>query len=290
MIKKGFTMIELSPSMVFIGLLLVSIAAVTIQVTNIYQKGLAIRTVNATGQELVDEFSRAIKTAPTKGLTYRCNSIGLGDTDKCSDDGAYVYIYHQDYAIINLDGGTVEVPTHGVFCTGRYSYAWNTGYSLGDYGINDHQATLEYNLKGETEKKTLSDFRLIRIVDDSSSLCRGHAPDYINSNAKTFEVSNLKEEPYELLTKTDTDLVLYDFVVFRPTQHSLTLLSFFSGTFILGTIKGGVNITSTGDYCTEPPDNLSTDFNYCMINKFNFAIRATGELTDEEKVERQRYL
>lgn len=290
MTKKGFTIIELSLSMVFVGLLLVSIATVTIQITTIYQKGLAIRTVNAAGQELVDEFSRAIKTAPNKGLTYRCNSIGIGDTDKCTDDGAYTYIYHQDYAIATVNGKPAEVPTHGVFCTGRYSYLWNTGYSLGNYDLADKKATLEYTLRDSSDKQTLEDFRLIRVVDNASNLCRNHAPEYLNSNSTKFEISNLKDAPTEFLTKNDNNLVLYDLVIFRPTQHSLTMHSFYSGTFILGTTDGGVDITAAGDYCTEPPDNLSTDFNYCMINKFNFAIRATGELTDEEKAEKQRYL
>ncbi len=61
---------------------------------------------------------------------------------------------------------------------------------------------------------------------------------------------------------------------------------FFSGTFILATNNGDVNIVRTGDYCdphstntdgaTGSPLNLGSGFNYCGINKFNFAARTAG--------------
>ena len=82
----------------------------------------------------------------------------------------------------------------------------------------------------------------------------------------------------ELLDKTDDRLVLYDFVIFPPTQHAVTLHSFYSGTFILGTERGSIDSTGIGEFCKAPPsDGLSTDFTYCAINKFNFAARSTGQ-------------
>ena len=57
---------------------------------------------------------------------------------------------------------------------------------------------------------------------------------------------------------------------------------FFSGTFILATIRGGVNIQSNGDFCTGDKEVDGDEFNlnnfdYCAVNKFNFSARATGE-------------
>ena len=71
--------------------------------------------------------------------------------------------------------------------------------------------------------------------------------------------------------------------VFAPTVHELTSSAYYSGTFILATLRGGININSTGEFCSDPPDNLNTDFAYCAINKFNFAMKADGEKLDSER-------
>lgn len=61
-------------------------------------------------------------------------------------------------------------------------------------------------------------------------------------------------------------------------------------SFILATMRGGVDIMRSGDYCSphmideitgESDDSgniltLGAEFNYCAINKFNFAARTAG--------------
>ena len=65
-----------------------------------------------------------------------------------------------------------------------------------------------------------------------------------------------------------------------------------SGTFILATLRGDIDIMRSGDYCslgtqfedkngnmvgdTSSLNNLGSEFNYCAINKFNFAARTAG--------------
>ena len=60
-----------------------------------------------------------------------------------------------------------------------------------------------------------------------------------------------------------------------------------SGTFILGTERGNINIERSGDYCdvnhldqdqetTTALLDLGSEFTYCSINKFNFAARTAG--------------
>jgi hypothetical protein len=89
------------------------------------------------------------------------------------------------------------------------------------------------------------------------------------------------------------DLALYDFTIFPATQHYKTLQIYYSGMFILATYRGGVNIKSNGEFCegSDEADGMAdvdsdgnseftmNDFDYCAINKFNFAARATGEKT-----------
>ena len=55
-----------------------------------------------------------------------------------------------------------------------------------------------------------------------------------------------------------------------------SLILFFAGSFILGTRRGGVNITTSGDSCKPPTDEYS-DLEYCAINRFNFAVQAGGD-------------
>ena len=75
------------------------------------------------------------------------------------------------------------------------------------------------------------------------------------------------------------NLALYDFKVFPPVRNESTKHIFYSATFILATLRGGVDIMASENYCTDRSlaGTLVTDFNYCAINKFNFSMRATGE-------------
>jgi hypothetical protein len=62
------------------------------------------------------------------------------------------------------------------------------------------------------------------------------------------------------------------------TQSVTTKQAFVNISFILATLKGGVNIKANGDYCrgsgVEEFDNY--DFDYCAVNKFNFSVRTGG--------------
>ncbi|MBR3220493.1 hypothetical protein IKF76_01335, partial [Candidatus Saccharibacteria bacterium] len=130
--KRGFTLIELSLASVFLAILLITIALIITQIIVIYQKGLAIKAVSSTGRELVDDFSRAIAASPTKSTTAICSVIAKDDARaKCEADEGFSYVYQQQTAGITFDGkeNNTKVPTNGVFCTGRYSYLWNTGYT-----------------------------------------------------------------------------------------------------------------------------------------------------------------
>ena len=88
-------------------------------------------------------------------------------------------------------------------------------------------------------------------------------------------------------------LWLYELTMFPISQDQVTLRSFFAGTFILATNNGDVNIVRSGDYCSMDGKGLNIDadketdaagnvqslgsgFNYCGINKFNFAARTAG--------------
>lgn len=295
--KIGFTIIEITIAMTFVSVLLITIALVISQIMSIYQKGLALRAVNSVGRELIDEFSRAITSAPAKGVRFLCNRYYGGNTppartarEQCIAHNANFLTFQEDTALIDEE----YIPLHGAFCTGRYSYIWNTGYAINNG--RTESIRLRY---GDADTEYSSDnFRLLRITDSDNRICGynlqsdsyGYNIPTANNPVLDFTTGgggSFDSEPIELLGNSENNLALYDFVVFPSALHTVTQHSFYSATFVLATINGGVDIMAAGDYCTEAPtDGLDTDFNYCAVNKFNFAVRATGELSEEELIER----
>ena len=273
--KTGFTILELALAMAFISFLLLSIGFAVIQITNVYQKGITIKVVNNNGREIIDEFSRTILAS------------------KYNNNGGFELVYSQTEGDVEDSTGIDEnVPLHGVFCVGNYSYLWNTGYALnlddnkGDYTVleingedREYSNNKAYLELGEEDKQTIkTDYRLIRVADVGREACKSHAENK-DTEPNKYVITKATENDYvELLSASENNLVLYDMVVFPPVYHSGTGHALYSASFILGTREGGVDITTTGNFCTDKPDNLKTDFNYCSINKFNFTARSTGGL------------
>lgn len=265
--KKGFTLIELSLAIAFISILLITIAILTINVISVYQKGIALKAVNSTGRELISDFTAAVSSSSSTKLP------------------AYEQIFQERKGNVNINGKTVNTQVAGAFCSGNYSYLWNSGYILNKKSTEP--ATELVYLDESGARRTTSNFRLLKIEDSTRAVC--HSQDGKVSISSTYNIQTVdgKEnriaDPIELLSSTEDDLAIYNLYVFNPTQNVTTKHTFYSATFILATLRGDVDITATGDYCTnKSAANLSTDFAYCAINKFNFSIRATGERTNKE--------
>ena len=144
--QNGFTLIELMLAMTFISVLLVAIAMTTIQVSNIYNKGLTLREVNQAGRAVSEELQRNIASAvpfeadPTKANTK--------------------YIVR--------DGG-------GRLCIGRYTYAWNYGSALkGGAG-----APAIYNEYSDNA----TPIRFVKVSDSGGSLCSNPEANILRANA-----------------------------------------------------------------------------------------------------------
>jgi hypothetical protein len=105
--KHGFTLIELMLAMTFIAALLVAIALTTIQISNIYTKGITLREVNQVGRSVSDELQRTIASATPFDVTPKKDDSPATETSK--------YVVR--------DGG-------GRLCLGSYTYVWNYGKAL----------------------------------------------------------------------------------------------------------------------------------------------------------------
>ncbi|MDO4508257.1 MAG: prepilin-type N-terminal cleavage/methylation domain-containing protein [Candidatus Saccharibacteria bacterium] len=303
--RRGFTLIELSLSLVFIGILSVIVVLMINNTVVAYRRGLTLSQINTAGMDLVDDLRTAVMNSSSDGVSALCVTYYANNGSvrgQCEEDGAYRFVTVNRTANVTLNKNGVEenvgvVPVYGAFCAGTYSYIWNSGYFFNDTeGLDDTErivsaspATLEYVFNGTTH--TASGFKLLKIRDDNRSVCasvaRGNnfeVDQYtlINGDAPNeFKISvygELSEEPVELIsTDQNNDLVLYDLDVPRPAESTTQENMLYSASFILGTIRGGINIKANGKSC-EPPENHAIEqFDYCAINKFKFAVQAGGE-------------
>lgn len=295
--KKGFTLVELTLAIASLSVLLLVIGLVTLTIINSYQKGLAIRAVSAVGRDLIDDLSRLIQDSPAKSPAHFCEDTITGASAKtrCRNNNANLFVYQQVTAVVNGQ----RVPVNGIFCTGRYSLIWNTGYTLDDRfhpGGSSFRASLHFN-----DGTVKDDFRFVSVYDPSRQLCSDHVDrnsyTYANNSSRIYRVpfiynygDRVSDSPGEVITLldgTEDNLAVYDLEVYQPNMHELTDQFFYSIAFTLGTVQGGPDILANGDYCKTPED-VGTDFAYCAINKFNFAVRSQGFLNYQDRIEMQK--
>jgi prepilin-type N-terminal cleavage/methylation domain-containing protein len=137
---KGFTLIELMLAMTYISILLIAIAMTSIQISNIYNKGITLREVNQAGRAISDELQRNISLTVPFDVTPK-------DGSPATQLSKYV----------KRNGG-------GRLCIGRYTYAWNYGNAIA--GMNG--APPVFNTYNDTAGTPV---RFAKVSDPSASLC-----------------------------------------------------------------------------------------------------------------------
>ena len=292
--KAGFTIVEVTLAMAFIGALLLAIAMILTNILSLYQKGLVIKSVNSVGRGLVSELTTGINAAPSIDSTSLCNTLASNPAE-CLKNGAFQFIFQSHEGIAEHAASSDEyqdrdqpVQYYGVLCTGNYTYMWNTWRAF-DTG---HKLKLTYLDASSNKEEPLEDFKMIRFKDRNYRACSAIAEEPSDfDNYGKVDITELPnhaayfiEKPEDgFLDSTDVDLYLYELTIFPVSQDIVTLRAIFSGTFILATNRGDVNILRSGEYCntnnplgTGTVLDLGSEFNYCAINKFNFAARTAG--------------
>ena len=269
--KKAFTIVEFMLATTILAVMLISIAALTIRIIDIYKKGLAMRAVNSVGRDIVNDLSRVITSSPVTNRVMP--DSGTGAITDAAIKKSWADYFNE--ITVNKNGFTVQAS--GVFCTGHYSYIWNTA------------PTMESIKRGTVPTTALKInnqvYRLARIPDGNRSVCNHGTGTALTPPAGNNYTVDSTNDITVLINKDENDLVLYDFSVLPAMQNKRTSQVFYSGSFILATLAGGVNIQSNGNFCTGKDDTYtreedieatSLDFDYCSVNKFNFSVRATG--------------
>lgn len=99
--QRGFTLVELMLAMTFLSILLLAIAGLIIQVTNVYTKGVTLTAVDRAGQAISSEVQRTLNQSSAAKVKYVTSG----------DDGARL-------------------------CTGSATYVWNYGDAITGTGPN----------------------------------------------------------------------------------------------------------------------------------------------------------
>jgi hypothetical protein len=241
--KTGFTIIELSLSMVFIAFLLIAVVVLTIRMTDIYSKGNTIKNVTSVGRSVISDFKKVVGASPAPAKY-----------------GASTAFFVQTQELFN---GTTQQAT-GRFCTGTHSYLWNTGRKLKAHEKTSSTSTITYNGKP---------IRLLKMVDSGRKYC---------DSDKSRTVLTTAEDPngVDLISSAETNLALYQFFTSLVVDDSAGGQALYPISFVLGTMSNTAKGADDGSIdsamtCT-PPGGSKSEFNYCAINKFDIVVRATG--------------
>lgn len=317
--RAGFTLVELSLSIAFISILSIIIVIIINNTISSYHRGLTLNKINSTGMDLADDIRSAIQNSPGAAVTGLCDQYYKESTSvssgyrKCHEKGARNFVSVMRLANVkdnHYNTTLSNVPVFGAFCTGYYSYIWNSGYffSDGDFTVTDaYPAQLSYlDINGD-EKVIGADnskpFKLLKIEDDERAVCvsatfganPGAGTDYysvrsledksesrvINDGNRTFDVRSyqrIQETPIDILADgVENNLAIYDFWSAIPAESKSNYGLFYVTSFVLGTTQGGINVNASGNFCATPGDYPMNEYlDYCAINKFNIASQAMG--------------
>lgn len=302
--RRGFTIIELSLSIAFIAVLSIIVVVLINNAVSAYHKGLTMNQVNTTGMDLVDDMRVAIQSSPATSLVAECSNVYQKSevVDNCAGDKGMSFVILKGGSKVQVGSGASQnTPIYGVFCTGAYSYLWNSGYLFngdGDFKVaaGTDKLSLAYKIKGGGSD-TKENFKLLKVEDDERAVCKAAAGAYLptpvyqkpNSDGyfafstKKIDITSepIDREPVDLLAGNNS-LAIFDLTTAKPAENGLSNSMFYAVSFILATVQGGININTSGNFCAAPEDFDKSDvesFDYCAINKFNFAATAAGEKT-----------
>jgi hypothetical protein len=190
----GFTIVELMLAMTFISMLLIAIALTTIQISNIYNKGITLREVNQAGRSLSDEFQRNIS-----------NTTPFDVTPKAGNDPI-------SSKFVSHTGG-------GRLCLGNYTYAWNYGEMLAS-------GTGIYNRYADNNEPV----RFVRVRDPNGGLCsnvatqinRDDAVELLSSGDRDLAVHKFDIQRTKDDSTIGQSLYAISFVLGTNNQNQLT--------------------------------------------------------------------
>lgn len=296
--RQGFTLVELSLSLVFIAILSIAVVLVMTGAISSYHRSLTLNKINNVGAGLVRDMQDSIKMASADSLKTLCSENYVdseSQKSKCDADGGKNFASVTRFATVKVKNGNINVgsvPVYGAVCTGYYSYIWNSGYFFNDsYEISDgiEAAKLFYKTSVDGDSISVSGFKLLKIKDEERKVCvaaikveNGEQKNYyevqrpgenktrkIQPNFNMAALTIVSEEPVWYLGSNEKDedgnlkdeknnLAIYDMNTSVSEQVGITKNAYYYSSFVLGTVQGGVNINVAGNTCATPGGNYKT--------------------------------
>ena len=221
--RKGFTLVELSIAMAFIAILLILVLVVIINITGMHARGRTLRDVNDTGRAIINDMRRTLSDSPPFNPNADNNIVHFP-----------------------IGNSNPAYKTGGRFCTGTYTYVWNTfrGSRPNRYSDNNRP------------------FSVAKVRDPNRELCAN-----LGTGTDQGTVGPASEA-VELVS--GDELVIYDFAAFQIHSRA-SGQTLYSVSFVLGT-RDGIDIT-TNTRCIQPGE-LDANINFCAINRFDFTARS----------------
>lgn len=245
--RGGFTLIELSLSLIFIAILSLTVVLLIQNISASYRRGLILNQVNTVGMDLVDDFRISIQNASSDPVTRMCEiyyPLGSADRNNCIADHAMSFVSVTKRAQVKAEkdgvlkyiGGTAEdsyMPVYGALCTGTYTYIWNTGYFESAEGYVDSPNINQREVLGATPavlgtkasataafQQKYDNFRLLKIYDDERSICVNAMRD---QNASWDSLSYVKSTDYKN-NKVKNEFVISSAVVDEFQEDAVELM------------------------------------------------------------------
>ncbi len=234
--QNGFTIIELTLAMAFISILLLSVVFISIQVGQMYNRGMVLRSINHAGQDIDSMMRRDFLQSDQRQIKGPDNNI-----------------------VISIrDGGEV---ISNRFCLGRYTYIWNAPRVI-DEGINSSAV-----VKGSDGKP----INFVRVLDENSSLCQQTSTGgYIMQLNEPEKVTQLlKSQSGNEVVLTVYSLSITPVALMDGSPEGLYRVQYTIGT-------GKVGEINTSDQTCKPPTDDSSNIEFCSINQFDAIVRTNG--------------
>ena len=202
--KHGFTIIELTLAMAFISVLLLSVVFVSIQVGQMYNRGITLRSVNTSGRDIEAILRQDFLQTDSRQVAG-------------SGENAVIWVSEGGEAI------------NGRICLGRYSYIWNSPRVLDEARSGSGVVTLN----GEP-------INFIRVIDENGALCVPQEGAYTNTLTDTANTTQL----LKTASGSEVVMAIHDMSVTRVATVADSPEGLFRIQFVVGTNKMSEILTS----------------------------------------------
>lgn len=219
--QTGFTIVEVTISMAFISVLIITLLLVGIQLAALYNKGITIRDVNVATRTLIRSMQDDVAASNSIIRIGYYDSSGattvLAKAKNIQQATQYNIDYYEDEDL----GGRL--------CTGTFTYVWNYRGPLTEYNIYKQWGRATGGRRHDKVQllakspMDITPVRFVKIPDSDKVLCNTNRLSATgNSQGEVLSGKYIPplfaKEAIPVLGESERNLVLYNFSISSPSQ------------------------------------------------------------------------